>query len=40
MFVAYRASLDGQQTANTLFVKMLDQLYLVSPLTPSQSPTN
>jgi D-alanyl-D-alanine carboxypeptidase len=26
------ASLDGQQTANTLFVKMLDHIYKVSPL--------
>ena len=25
-------SLDGQQTANTLFVKMLDHVYKVSPL--------
>ena len=25
-------SLDGQQTGNTLFVKMLDQIYLLSPL--------
>ena len=25
-------SLDGQQTANTLFVKMLDHVYAVSPL--------
>ena len=25
-------SLDGQQTANTLFVKMLDQIYVLSPL--------
>src|SRR5436190_9069669 len=25
-------SLDGQQTANTLFVKMLDQIYVQSPL--------
>jgi len=25
-------SLDGQQTANTLWVKMLDQIYVVSPL--------
>ncbi len=33
-------SLDGQQTANTLFVKMLDHIYLVSPLQPSSSPTN
>ena len=24
-------SLDGQQTANTLFVKMLDHVYKVSP---------
>jgi CubicO group peptidase (beta-lactamase class C family) len=33
-------SLDGQQTANTLFVKMLDHVYVVSPLSPSPSPTN
>jgi D-alanyl-D-alanine carboxypeptidase len=33
-------SLDGQQTANTLFVKMLDHIYVVSPLAPSPSPTN
>jgi D-alanyl-D-alanine carboxypeptidase len=32
-------SLDGQQTANTLFVKMLDHIYVVSPLSPSASPT-
>ena len=32
-------SLDGQQTANTLFVKMLDHVYVVSPLSPSASPT-
>jgi len=25
-------SLDGQQTANTLWVKVLDQIYVVSPL--------
>jgi hypothetical protein len=25
-------SLDGQQTANTLFVKVLDHIYVVSPL--------
>ena len=31
-------SLDGQQTANTLFVKMLDHIYKVSPLSPSSSP--
>jgi D-alanyl-D-alanine carboxypeptidase len=30
-------SLDGQQTTNTLFVKMLDQIYVVSPLAPSPS---
>jgi CubicO group peptidase (beta-lactamase class C family) len=28
-----------QQTANTLFVKVLDQIYLVSPLAPPPSPT-
>ena len=33
-------SLDGQQTANTLFVKMLDHVYLVSPLLPSPSRAN
>jgi D-alanyl-D-alanine carboxypeptidase len=33
-------SLDGQQTANTLWVKMLDHVYKVSPLAPSPSPTN
>ena len=32
-------SLDGQQTANTLFVKLLDHIYVVSPLSPSPSPT-
>jgi len=32
-------SLDGQQTANTLFVKMLDHIYVVSPLSSSPSPT-
>jgi D-alanyl-D-alanine carboxypeptidase len=32
-------SLDGQQTANTLFVKMLDHVYVVSPLSPAASPT-
>jgi len=31
-------SLDGQQTANSLFVKMLDHIYVVSPLSPSASP--
>ena len=31
-------SLDGQQTANTLWVKVLDHIYKVSPL-PSASPT-
>ena len=33
------ASLDGQQTANTLFVKMLDQVYKVSPLRYAQAST-
>src|SRR5213080_1763390 len=32
-------SLDDQQTANTLWVKVLDQIYKVSPLSPSSSPT-
>jgi D-alanyl-D-alanine carboxypeptidase len=32
-------SLDGQQTANTLWVKVLDQIYKVSPLAPSPSPS-
>ena len=31
-------SLDGQQTANTLWAKVLDQIYKVSPLSPSSSP--
>ena len=33
-------SLDEQQTANTLWVKVLDHIYVVSPLQPSSSPTN
>ncbi|PYK15273.1 MAG: D-alanyl-D-alanine carboxypeptidase [Verrucomicrobia bacterium] len=33
-------SLDEQQTANTLWVKVLDQIYKVSPLQPSSSPKN
>ena len=33
-------SLDDQQTANTLWVKVLDQIYKVSPLAPSASPKN
>ncbi len=33
-------SLDFQQTANTLWVKVLDQIYKVSPLSPSPSPTD
>ncbi len=33
-------SLDDQQTANTLWVKVLDHIYKVSPLLPSPSPTN
>jgi D-alanyl-D-alanine carboxypeptidase len=32
-------SLDDQQTANTLFVKVLDQIYVVSPLAPPPPPT-
>ena len=32
-------ALDGQQPANTLFVKVLDQIYAVSPLAPASSPT-
>ena len=32
-------SLDDQQTANTLWVNVLDQIYKVSPLSPSSSPT-
>src|SRR5438874_12939961 len=31
-------SLDDQQTANTLWVKVLDQIYVLSPLPPSPSP--
>jgi D-alanyl-D-alanine carboxypeptidase len=31
-------SLDLQQTANTLMLKVLDQIYKVSPLPPSPSP--
>jgi D-alanyl-D-alanine carboxypeptidase len=31
-------SLDKQQTANTLWVKVLDHIYKVSPLSPSASP--
>ena len=33
-------SLDDQQTANTLWVKVLDQIYKVSPLSPAPSPKN
>ena len=33
-------SLDDQQTANTLWVKVLDQIYVVSPLPRSPSPNN
>ncbi len=32
-------SLDGKVTANALMLKVLDQIYVVSPLAPSQSPT-
>ena len=40
MWTNLTVSLDGQQTANTLFVKMLDHVYVVSPLPPSPSPIN
>jgi hypothetical protein len=33
-------SLDSQQTASTLVVKMLDHVYVVSPLSASPSPVN
>jgi CubicO group peptidase (beta-lactamase class C family) len=33
-------SLDKQQTANTLWVKVLDYIYVLSPLAPTPSPTN
>src|SRR5262249_8288746 len=33
-------SLDGQQTANPLWAKVLDQIYVVSPLQPPPSPTD
>lgn len=33
-------SLDGRPTANTLMLKVLDQIYVVSPLAPSPSPIN
>jgi D-alanyl-D-alanine carboxypeptidase len=33
-------SLDGRPTANTLMLKMLDQIYVLSPLSPSPSPIN
>ena len=32
-------SLDDQQTANTLWVKVIDHIYKVSPLAPPHSPT-
>ncbi len=32
-------SLDEKPTANALMLKVLDQIYVVSPLTPSSSPT-
>ena len=31
-------SLDGRTTANALMVKVLDQVYVDSPLAPSSSP--
>ncbi|MGH2598127.1 MAG: serine hydrolase domain-containing protein, partial [Dehalococcoidia bacterium] len=33
-------SLDGHTTANALMVKVLDQIYVDSPLAPSSSPAN
>ncbi len=33
-------ALDGQQTANTLWAKVLDQIYKVSPLAPSPAASN
>ena len=32
-------SLDDSPTANTLMLKVLDQIYVVSPLPPLPSPT-
>ncbi len=32
-------SLDDQPTANALMLKVLDQIYVVSPLSPAQTPT-
>jgi hypothetical protein len=32
-------SLDEVPTANTLMLKVLDQIYVVSPLTPTPSPS-
>jgi D-alanyl-D-alanine carboxypeptidase len=33
-------SLDGKVTANPLMLKVLDQIYALSPLPPSPSPIN
>jgi hypothetical protein len=33
-------SLDEKPTANALMLKVLDQIYVVSPLPASPSPTN
>jgi len=33
-------SLDGKVTANALMLKVLDQIYVLSPLPPSPSPIN
>jgi len=33
-------SLDAKATANTLMLKVLDQIYVLSPLPPSPSPIN
>jgi D-alanyl-D-alanine carboxypeptidase len=32
-------SLDGSPTANALMLKVLDQIYVVSPVPPPPSPT-
>jgi D-alanyl-D-alanine carboxypeptidase len=32
-------SLDGKPTANTIMLKVLDQVYVESPLRPAQTPT-
>jgi hypothetical protein len=36
--MAGKGPLEEQQTANTLWVKVLDQIYAISPLQPAPSP--